>query len=145
MAREDEDSGRPSGSGPAHAGRERVLPEIVAGEGGLGESRPRAVRDHDVLREGGPAHVGVAQGLGHEALVGLHRLEAVPRVAARADDELGEVAAVRHHEHVRPQAHQEVQRRQARHMPPERRQLLRARQLLLRHLQMHGNGLLVSA
>ena len=83
MAREDEDSGRPSGSGPAHAGRERVLPEIVAGEGGLGESRPRAVRDHDVLREGGPAHVGVAQGLGHEALVRLHRLEAVPRYAPR--------------------------------------------------------------
>jgi hypothetical protein len=30
-------------------------------------------------------------------------------------------------------------------VPPEWRQLLRARQLLLRHLQMHGNGLLVSA
>uniref|UniRef100_A0A0A9DKB6 Uncharacterized protein n=1 Tax=Arundo donax TaxID=35708 RepID=A0A0A9DKB6_ARUDO len=90
-------------SGPAHAGRERVLPEVVG--------------------EGGPAHVGVAQGLGHEPLVRLHRLEPVPRVPPRADDELGEVAAVRHHEHVRPQTHQEVQRRQARHVPPERREL----------------------
>ena len=45
---------------PAHAGREWVLPEIVAGEGGLWEARARAVRDDDVLGEGGPAHVGVA-------------------------------------------------------------------------------------
>jgi hypothetical protein len=103
------------------------------------------VRDHDVLGEGGPTHVGIAKGLGHEPLVRLHRLEPVPRVPPRTDDELGEVTAVRHHEHVRPQAHQEVQRSQARHVTPERRQFLRACQLLLCHLRLPCNSTQVMA
>ena len=80
---------------------ERVFPEVIVWEGGLRESSSCLVSDHHILHEGCPWHVGVAEEFGHEPLVRLDRLEPMaPHVAPEADDQLGEIAAVGHDEHV---------------------------------------------
>lgn len=86
-------------------------------ECGLREASSCLVSDHHILHESCPWHVGIAEELGHEALVWLDRLEPMPtHVAAETDDQLGEIATVGHDEHVRFQANQEVQCSKAGHM-----------------------------
>lgn len=70
-------------------------------KGGLREAGSCLMGDHHVLYESCPWHVRVTKELGHEPLIWLDRLETMaPHVPSVADDQLGEIAAMGHDEHV---------------------------------------------
>ena len=90
--------------------------------------------DNHVLNKCCPTHIWVPKRLGHKTLVGFYGFLTVSHISASPYDQLCKVASMSHHKNIRLQAHQEVERCQARYMLPEFIQLLLCCQLLLCYL-----------